>query len=50
VGEIERRFGARYLTLWKAPAFLPLARQLRGDRRAAMIYQDRFYEVWELGA
>jgi len=48
VGEIARRFGARYLTLWKAPAFAPLGMQLRRDRRASIVYQDRFYEVWEL--
>lgn len=48
VGEIGRRFGARYITIWKAPGFKPLALQLRRDRRAGMIYEDPFYEVWEI--
>jgi hypothetical protein len=48
VGEIGRRFGARYVTIWKAPGFKPLALQLRRDRRAWMVYEDRFYEIWEL--
>lgn len=48
VGEIGRRFGARYVTIWKAPGFKPLALQLRRDGRARMIYDDRFYEVWEI--
>jgi len=50
VGEIGRRFGARYVTIWKAPGFEPLARQLRRDRRAWILYEDRFYEVWEIAA
>src|SRR5215203_397636 len=50
VGEIARRFGARYITIWKAPGFQPLALQLRRDRRTWRIYEDRFYEVWELAA
>jgi hypothetical protein len=50
VGEIERRFGARYITIWKAPGFRTLAMQLRRDRRAWIVYQDSFYEVWELSA
>ena len=50
VGEIERRFGARYVTIWKAPGFAPLARQLRRDRRAWKLYDDLFYEVWELAS
>lgn len=50
VGEIERRFGARYITIWKAPDFQLLALQLRRDPRARMIYDDRFYEVWEIAA
>jgi hypothetical protein len=48
VGEIRRSFGARYVTVWKAPAFVRLAQQLRRDRRAARIYEDASYEVWEL--
>ncbi len=48
VGEIERRFGARYVTIWKAPGFQGLALQLRRDPRARRIYDDPFYEVWEL--
>jgi hypothetical protein len=50
VGEIGRLFGARYITIWKAPAFRPLAMQLRRDGRAWIVYQDPFYEVWELTA
>jgi hypothetical protein len=50
VGEIGRRFGARYVTIWKAPRFQLLALQLRRDPRARMIYDDRFYEVWEIAA
>jgi hypothetical protein len=48
VGEITRRFGARYVTIWKASGFAPLAQQLRRDPRASMLYQDLAYEVWEL--
>jgi hypothetical protein len=48
VGEIGRRFGARYVTIWKAPGFKPLALQLRRDSRARMIHDDPFYEIWEL--
>ena len=48
VGEIARRFGARYVTIWKAPGFAPLAQQLRRDRRASLLFQDLAYEVWEL--
>jgi hypothetical protein len=48
VGEIGRRFRARYITIWKAPGFQPLALALRRDRRAWMIYEDRFYEIWEI--
>ncbi len=47
VGEIGRRFGARYATIWKAPGFKPLALQLRRDRRAWMVYEDPYYEIWE---
>jgi hypothetical protein len=50
VGEIVRRFGARYVTIWKAPGFQPLARQLRRDRRAWIVFQDFAYEVWEINA
>lgn len=48
VGEIGRRFGARYITIWKAPGFKPLALQLRRDSRAGIVYEDPFYEVWEI--
>jgi len=49
VGEITRRFGARYVTIWKAPGFRPLALQLRRDpRRAWIVFEDMGYEVWEL--
>lgn len=51
VGEIQRRFRARYVTIWKAPAFRQLAMQLRRDPdRAWLLYQDRAYEVWELAS
>jgi len=48
VGEIRRRFGARYVTIWKAPGFRPLALQLRRDGRAWLVFEDMGYEVWEL--
>lgn len=48
VGEIQRRFHARYVTIWKAPGFRPLALQLRRDGRAWMVFEDMGYEVWEL--
>ena len=48
VGEIGRRFGARWVTIWKAPGFKPLALQLRRDRRAWLVFEDMGYEVWEL--
>jgi hypothetical protein len=48
VGEIGRRFKARYVTIWKAPGFKPLALQLRRDSRAWLVFEDMGYEVWEL--
>src|SRR5688500_6874667 len=48
VGEIQRLFGARYVGIWKAPGFRPLALQLRRDRRAALVFDDPGYEVWRL--
>lgn len=48
VGEIGREFGARWVTVWKAPAFEVFARQLRKERRARMVFSDPYYEVWVL--
>jgi hypothetical protein len=48
VGEIGRRFKARYVTIWKAPGFKPLALQLRRDSRAWLVFEDMGYEVWEI--
>ena len=49
LGELRRDFGARFVTVWKAPGFMAFARQLRAAPAARMIYSDDYYEVWELG-
>jgi hypothetical protein len=48
VGEIERRFGARWVTVWKVPAYKPLVVQFLRDRRARIQYNGDYYQVWRL--
>ena len=45
---IRDRFAARWVTIWKAPAYEPLALQLA--RQGGMkVYDDAHYQVWDLG-
>ena len=46
--EIRQRFGARYVTVWKAPVFSRLATGLSRDPGAARVFEDPHYQVWEL--
>jgi hypothetical protein len=48
VGTIMRRFGARYVTYWRAPAFAGLGARLERDPRAKRLYLDLDYAVLEL--
>ncbi|HXO19265.1 MAG TPA: hypothetical protein VOA87_04985 [Thermoanaerobaculia bacterium] len=48
VDEIERRFGCRYATVWRAPLYAALAGQLAADPRSKLVYADGYYLVFEL--
>lgn len=47
---IARRFGSQLVTVWRAPAFSPLAAQLARDPRAQPVYLDPYYAVFRLEA
>ena len=47
-GAIARRFGSQLVTVWRAPAFSPLAAQLARDPRAQPVYLDPYYAVFRL--
>jgi len=47
---IRDRFGARWVSLWKVPAYRGLAFQLYGKPGSKLVFQDDFYQVYDLGA
>jgi hypothetical protein len=46
---IRERFGARWVTLWRAPAYAALARQLGRSPGVAVAFEDPHYRVLDLG-
>lgn len=46
---IRNRFGARWVTVWKMPVYRALAFQLYNKPGSRLIYQDDFYQVYDLG-
>lgn len=46
---IRERFGARWVSVWKAPAYRPLAAQLLGTNGPRVAYEDGDYVVLDLG-
>jgi len=50
VPAIRQRFGARYITVWRAPVYGALAAQLGHDPRARLLYRDSYYLIWELSS
>ena len=46
---IRRQFGARWVTLWKMPAYKALGFQLMGTPGARIAWNDRAYMVVDLG-
>ena len=46
---IRERFGARWVSLWKAPAYRPLAAQLLRTAGPRVVFEDREYLVLDLG-
>ena len=46
---IRQRFGARWVSVWKAPVYRPLAEQLLRTAGARIAYDDRDYLVFDLG-
>jgi hypothetical protein len=45
---IREEFGARWVTLWKMPAYQALANRLQREGGARISYEDRYYQVWDL--
>lgn len=48
VDSVLGKFDARYVTLWKLPAFYRFSKQLEADHRARKVFEDRTYQVWLL--
>ena len=48
VPAIARRFGCRWVTVWRAPVFAGLTRELARDPRARLAYVDPYYLVFRL--
>jgi hypothetical protein len=46
---IRERFGARWVTLWRAPAYAALARQLERSPGVTVAFEDPHYRVLDLG-
>jgi hypothetical protein len=46
---IRNRFGARWVSLWKVPAYRKLAFQLYNKPGSKLIFQDDYYQVYDLG-
>jgi hypothetical protein len=49
VRAIREQFGARWVTVWKVPAYQTLAFQLFNTPGSHLIYQDDHYQVYDLG-
>jgi hypothetical protein len=49
VRSIRERFGARWVSVWKAPVYQPLAGQLLRSAGARVVHDDREYLVFDLG-
>jgi hypothetical protein len=47
---IRERFGARWVTIWKAPVYEQFAERLVQDRKVSLVYKDSHYLVADLGA
>jgi hypothetical protein len=46
---IREQFGARWVSLWKAPAYRTLGNRLDGTAGVRIVFQDRDYVVFDLG-
>ena len=46
---IRERFGARWVTIWKVPAYRTFARELASSGEATVAFADPFYLVFDLG-
>lgn len=46
---IREEFGARWVSVWKMPVYRALAFQLYEKPGSQLIYQDDFYQVYDLG-
>jgi hypothetical protein len=48
VPAIARRFGCRWVTVWRMPVFAALAGELARDRRTELVYADPYYLIFRL--
>jgi len=46
---VRERFGARWVTLWKAPVYERFAENLVADPHVRLIYDDPYYKIADLG-
>jgi hypothetical protein len=49
VATIRQQFGARWVTVWKAPNYRPLGAQLLHAPGATLVHDDHDYVVFDLG-